>query len=97
MTRLDGPDQSFKRALTCFSYGFVITSRMVRCDRPWVKAEGAVDYFRQHLRVGDYPSEGGQAEIIWFGRAAERLGLQGNCRLEALARLCEGQTIAAAR
>ena len=64
---------------------------MVRFDRPCVKAEGAVDYFRQHLRVGDYLSEGGQAEMTWFGQAAERLGLQGTCRLEDLARLCTGQ------
>ncbi|MFA5262964.1 MAG: MobF family relaxase [Opitutaceae bacterium] len=52
---------------------------------------GAVEYFREHLRVGDYLTEEGRAEMTWSGRGAERLGLAGGCDLEAFRRLCEGQ------
>ncbi len=64
---------------------------MVRFDRPCVRVDGAVNYFRQHLRVGDYLSEEGQAEMVWFGQGAAELGLVGGCQLDALARLCAGQ------
>lgn len=64
---------------------------MVRFDKPCIRVDGAVNYFRQHLRVGDYLTEEGQAEMIWFGQGASRLGLEGGCQLEALARLCAGQ------
>ncbi len=64
---------------------------MVRFDKPCIRVDGAVNYFRQHLRVGDYLSEEGQAEMTWFGQGAARLGLEGGCQLEALARLCAGQ------
>lgn len=50
-----------------------------------------MSYFREHLRVGDYLSEQGRIEMIWFGTAAERLGLSGPCELIALERLCAGQ------
>ena len=63
---------------------------MVRFDRPCIRAKDAVNYFRQHLRVGDYLSEDGQAEMTWAGRGAERLGLNGACQLDALERLCAG-------
>ena len=49
---------------------------MVRFDKPCIRVDGAVNYFRQHLRVGDYLSEEGQAEMTWFGEGAARLGLE---------------------
>lgn len=64
---------------------------MVRFDKPCVRVDGAVNYFRQHLRVGDYLSEEGQAEMTWFGQGAAALGLAGGCQLDALARLCAGR------
>lgn len=64
---------------------------MVRFDKPCIRVDGAVNYFRQHLRVGDYLSEEGQAEMSWFGQGAARLDLEGGCQLDALARLCAGQ------
>lgn len=64
---------------------------MVRFDKPCRQTRAAVNYFRQHLRVGDYLSEDGQAEMHWFGIGAKRLGLEGPCDLAALERLCAGQ------
>ena len=47
-------------------------------------------YFREHLRVGDYYTEGESIEGVWFGEGAERLGLKGPvCEKEFLA-LCDG-------
>jgi conjugative relaxase-like TrwC/TraI family protein len=64
---------------------------MVRFDKPCLLLHGAVEYFRGHLRVGDYLTEEGKAEMTWFGRGAERLGLSGMCELEAFRRLCQGK------
>jgi conjugative relaxase-like TrwC/TraI family protein len=50
-----------------------------------------VNYFRDHLRVGDYLSEAGKVEMEWFGEGACRLGLSGPCDMAALERLCAGQ------
>ncbi len=71
--------------------GLAMNRHMVRFDKPCVRVDAAVNYFRQHLRVGDYLSEEGQAEMTWFGQGASRLGLEGGCQLETLARLCAGQ------
>jgi conjugative relaxase-like TrwC/TraI family protein len=64
---------------------------MVRFDKPCVNLSGAVEYFREHLKVGDYLTQEGRSEMRWFGRGAERLGLAGACELEAFSRLCEGK------
>ncbi len=64
---------------------------MVRFDKPCHQLHGAVEYFREHLRVGDYLTEEGRAEMTWVGLDAERLGLAGGCDLEAFRRLCQGQ------
>lgn len=64
---------------------------MVRFDKPCIRVDAAVSYFRQHLRVGDYLTEEGQAEMVWFGQGASRLALDGACQLKALERLCAGQ------
>ncbi|OAM87136.1 conjugal transfer protein [Termitidicoccus mucosus] len=71
--------------------GLCFIPSMVRFDKPCIRVDAAVSYFRQHLRVGDYLTEEGQAEMVWFGQGAARLGLNGVCQLEALERLCAGQ------
>ncbi|MDI1334564.1 MAG: MobF family relaxase [Lacunisphaera sp.] len=53
--------------------------------------KGAVGYFREHLKVGDYLVEEGKAEMTWYGQGAQRLGLTGVCDLEDFSRLCLGQ------
>jgi conjugative relaxase-like TrwC/TraI family protein len=63
---------------------------MVRFDKPCMVVTGAVDYFRDHMAVGDYLTEEGQAEMTWAGAGAARLGLKGVCRLEEFERLCSG-------
>ncbi len=40
-------------------------------------AAAAKQYFADHLRQGDYLSEGGARPGVWFGLGAERLGLAG--------------------
>ncbi len=64
---------------------------MVRFDKPCVNLSGAVEYFREHLKVGDYLTQEGRTEMTWFGLGAEKLGLSGACDLEAFSRLCQGQ------
>ncbi|MFZ5495592.1 MAG: MobF family relaxase [Verrucomicrobiota bacterium] len=62
---------------------------MVRFDKPCFAVKGAVEYFREHLSVGDYLTQEGQAQMTWFGGGAEQLGLNGPCDLahfESLAR-----------
>jgi len=68
-----------------------MSGRMVRFDKPCMNLAGAVEYFREHLKVGDYLTEDGQAPMVWFGRGAEQLGLSGVCDLDAFTRLCRGQ------
>jgi conjugative relaxase-like TrwC/TraI family protein len=64
---------------------------MVRFDKPCRRATGAVDYFREHLGVGDYLTEGKQTQMTWFGRGAVRLGLEGACDLVHFENLCRGR------
>lgn len=61
---------------------------MVRFDKPCLRVKGAVGYFREHMGIGDYLSQSGEASMTWFGTGAERLGLQGLCRLRDFERLC---------
>ncbi len=63
---------------------------MVRFDKPCVVVKGAVEYFREHMVVGDYLTEEGKAEMTWVGLGAERLGLSGRCQLEHFENLCRG-------
>src|SRR5581483_9298290 len=53
--------------------------------------KNAKEYFREHLRIGDYYAQGQQVRGLWFGAAAEKLGLKGTVSEEAFVRLCEGQ------
>ena len=54
---------------------------MVRFDKPCTLVNGAVEYFRGHMKVGDYLTEEGRVEMTWQGKGAERLGLSGACQL----------------
>ena len=47
-------------------------------------------YFREHLRMGDYYTEGKALDGVWFGAAAERLRLNGAVREKDFLALCEG-------
>ncbi|MFZ5497043.1 MAG: MobF family relaxase [Verrucomicrobiota bacterium] len=64
---------------------------VVRFDQPCEAVAGAVEYFREHLKIGDYLQEGGRVEMHWFGEGAGRLGLAGACELADFERLCCGQ------
>lgn len=64
---------------------------MVRFDQPCYAIKGAVEYFRQHMAVGEYLTEHGHAEMTWFGRGAARLGLSGHCALADFISLCRGR------
>jgi len=51
--------------------------------------KGAVEYFREHMGIGDYLDQGGHAELTWFGQGAERLGLHGKCKPAEFENLCK--------
>ena len=46
-------------------------------------------YFKEHLTVGDYYTEGQHVPGHWFGQGAEDLGLTGVTRMDEFVRLCE--------
>ena len=46
-------------------------------------------YFKEHLSVGDYYTQGQQVLGQWFGKGAEDLGLTGPTRMDEFVRLCE--------
>lgn len=60
--------------------------------RPQVQhsLRNAREYFREHLRVGDYYMEGRKIDGDWFGRGAKILGLAGKVDEKAFLALCEG-------
>lgn len=60
--------------------------------RPQVQhsLRNAREYFREHLRVGDYYMEGQKIDGEWFGRGAETLGLHGKVDERAFLALCDG-------
>ncbi len=49
----------------------------------------AKKYFREHLSVGEYYSQGQQVAGQWIGRGAEELGLSGAAAEAQFARLCD--------
>jgi conjugative relaxase-like TrwC/TraI family protein len=63
---------------------------MVRFDQPCYAVKGAVEYFREHMALGDYLSQHGRAEMTWCGKGAEQLGLAGQCDLVQFEKLCRG-------
>lgn len=64
---------------------------MVRFDRPCLVAKGAVEYFREHMVVGDYLTQEGKAEMVWQGLGADQIGLSGVCQLADFEQLCAGR------
>lgn len=64
---------------------------MVRFDKPCILVSGAVEYFREHMAIGDYLSQDGAAEMTWVGSGSELLGISGRCRLEHFENLCAGR------
>ncbi|ACB75227.1 MobF family relaxase [Opitutus terrae] len=58
--------------------------------KPQLNLQNAREYFRDHLRVGDYYSEGQTIAGDWLGLAAERLGLTGAVTEKEFLALCEG-------
>lgn len=63
---------------------------MVRFDQPCVLVSGAVEYFREHMAVGDYLTQAGKSQMTWTGAGAARLGRKGQCRMEHFENLCQG-------
>lgn len=61
---------------------------MVRFDKPCLRVKGAVEYFREHMGIGDYLAQDGQAELTWYGRGAARLELEGRCKADEFENLC---------
>lgn len=49
-----------------------------------------MEYFREHMVLGDYLTQEGQSEMTWAGNGAERLGLAGQCDLAQFENLCRG-------
>jgi len=58
--------------------------------KPQLNLNNAREYFREHLCVGDYYSEGQTIAGEWFGQAAEKLGLTGSVTEKDFLALCEG-------
>ncbi len=46
-------------------------------------------YFREHLAVGEYYTEGQQVRGQWYGKGAADLGLTGVTNVEQFERLCD--------
>lgn len=63
---------------------------MVRFDKPCSAVKGAVEYFREHMALGDYLTQQGQSEMTWTGLGAARLGLAEQCQLAHFENLCRG-------
>jgi conjugative relaxase-like TrwC/TraI family protein len=64
---------------------------MVRFDDPCSSVSGALNYFAVHMGKDDYLTQGGLLRMVWYGRGAEKLGLDGVVQEEAFARLCAGK------
>jgi conjugative relaxase-like TrwC/TraI family protein len=63
---------------------------VVRFDKPCLTTSGALNYFAEHMTIGDYLSEAGKSEMVWYGDGAKMLGLNGSVRQEDFEALCEG-------
>jgi conjugative relaxase-like TrwC/TraI family protein len=57
--------------------------------KPQCSLKDARHYFKEHLTVGDYYTQGQHVPGHWFGRGAEDLGLAGVTRMEEFVHLCE--------
>lgn len=58
--------------------------------KPQLNLRNAREYFREHLRVGDYYAAGQTVAGEWFGVGAEKLGIKGKVGEDAFLALCEG-------
>ena len=58
--------------------------------KPQLNLRSAREYFREHLRVGDYYAAGHTVAGEWFGLGAEKLGISGKVGEDAFLALCEG-------
>jgi conjugative relaxase-like TrwC/TraI family protein len=63
---------------------------MVRFDRPCCSVAGALDYFSEHMAKGDYLTQAGKVQMVWYGEGAAMLGLAGEVQSEHFARVCAG-------
>ncbi|MCB1123823.1 MAG: relaxase domain-containing protein, partial [Verrucomicrobiae bacterium] len=52
--------------------------------------KNAKQYFREHLRVGDYYAEESVVQGEWFGEGADQIGLEGVVKEADFVALCEG-------
>jgi conjugative relaxase-like TrwC/TraI family protein len=57
--------------------------------KPQCSLKDARQYFKEHLSVGDYYTEGQHVPGHWFGQGAEDLGLTGVTRMDEFVHLCE--------
>ena len=64
---------------------------MVRFDKPCQSVHGATSYFSEHMAKSDYLTEGGAAEMVWYGEGAERLRLSGVVNARHFQALCKGR------
>jgi len=58
--------------------------------RVQLSLRNAKEYFREHLSVGDYYSQGEKIAGEWLGQGAQKLGLTGTVNEAAFLALCEG-------
>ena len=58
--------------------------------KPQLNLQNAREYFREHLCVGDYYSEGQKVTGEWLGMGAEKLGLKGAVGEKEFLAFCEG-------
>jgi conjugative relaxase-like TrwC/TraI family protein len=56
-----------------------------------VSVTHALNYFKMHMAGDDYLTEHGQAEMVWCGHDAVRLGLHGIVQKDDFRKLCEGR------
>src|SRR5665213_2870152 len=66
------------------SYLWVMLSPKAQCSLADAKR-----YFREHLAVGEYYTQGQQTRGKWYGRGAADLGLSGITNVEQFERLCD--------
>src|SRR6185295_4457577 len=59
--------------------------------KPQLNLQNAREYFREHLCVGDYYSEGQKIVGEWLGAGAQKLGLTGAVGETEFLALCEGR------
>ncbi|RRJ95665.1 hypothetical protein Ga0100231_016645 [Opitutaceae bacterium TAV4] len=64
---------------------------MIRFAKPCISIADAVEYFREHMRMGDYLAQEGRSEMTWAGQGAALLHLTGPCRIDDFERLCSGR------